>query len=306
MNVTTFKKFLQEEQSSERPEEHRSRVKSIDVDSAIAWMNHHSPNFLKSGAKLFRGMYSNVEHGLAAGSSAGAQPRRSANTSNYYTLWMDNNPMFDGWPKRSQSFICTTQKSYADGFGQSYIMVPSDNAKVGSVGAFDLWDVNLYDDLHPHYLNDYVDMYVDGSIDTYEQLVKGLKGVHVDDVSARLQGPLRSLNCETLYDFYEKVLTPEKFDGTFKAGDFKKDAKGECWVEGDAIFIPTAQEAVTADDQEELMQWAEDYPAFRRLLKSLWVETPEDASYNDGSIHDIDPDTVSDEDVLTSQQNKQR
>jgi hypothetical protein len=47
------------------------------------------------------------------------------------------------FPKRSKSFICTTEKNYAGGFGRPFVLVPLDSAKIGCTGKDDIWDVRI-------------------------------------------------------------------------------------------------------------------------------------------------------------------
>jgi hypothetical protein len=65
--------------------------------------------------------------------------RKSANTTNYYTLINDNSPAWKKYPKRSQSIICTTNKQTSLDYGQSYVVLPFDGAKIGVCPKNDYW-----------------------------------------------------------------------------------------------------------------------------------------------------------------------
>lgn len=73
--------------------------------------------------------------------------RKSQNTKNYYTEIFDHSSYFEGWPKRSQSLICSLDKSYAESYAQFggglYAIVPFNDAKIGSVEAVDIWSVEF-------------------------------------------------------------------------------------------------------------------------------------------------------------------
>lgn len=91
------------------------------------------------GQKIYRG--SNSHWDVSVGDPYGAkEPRRSANTSNHYTLWMDNSKQWKGFPKRSRSFVCTTLLDTAIGYGhQTYFVIPFDDAPIGVCSKTDLW-----------------------------------------------------------------------------------------------------------------------------------------------------------------------
>lgn len=65
--------------------------------------------------------------------------RTSANTKNYYTIWMDNHPDWAEYPKRSKSLICSTSTRTASGFGDLSIIIPADSNKIGVCSESDLW-----------------------------------------------------------------------------------------------------------------------------------------------------------------------
>jgi len=65
--------------------------------------------------------------------------RRSASTSNYYTLMMDNSSKWSKYPKRSKSIICSTDSEYSDGFGDVYNVYPINGGKVGVCPYMDIW-----------------------------------------------------------------------------------------------------------------------------------------------------------------------
>lgn len=305
--MITFKQFIAE----------NSRAKSIDTESALLWMSSESKDFLKSGVHLYRGIESEVPEGILSGSSVGERPRESKNTSNYYTLWMDNHPSFKDWPKRSRSFICTTRPHYAEEFGAVYIMVPSDKAKVGKVGKGDIWGVQLgigkiggtavrHYVIHPNELNDLLDDILTTHVKTYDDLAQALKNVKYEHIkSARLADQMLLTGSDDMFQFVEKLLVPSAFAGTCDAGDLTLTTNGECWVEGEAVFIPTNQHQLSAYDQHQVLEWAKDYPSILEVLSKYWEESPEDAN-NDSSFGHVDPDSISTDDVLTTSHRKQR
>lgn len=65
--------------------------------------------------------------------------RKSANTNNYYTLMMDFLPSWKGWPKRSKSFICTSNERGSRAYGELYFVVPLENQPIAVCSNNDFW-----------------------------------------------------------------------------------------------------------------------------------------------------------------------
>lgn len=65
--------------------------------------------------------------------------RRSENTTNHYTLLMDNSPYMKGWPKRSKSIIASTSNTFASGYGDAYALLPHDGTLFGICPYQDIW-----------------------------------------------------------------------------------------------------------------------------------------------------------------------
>lgn len=90
---------------------------------------------------LWRGSNSNTTDILTLDPSVGA--RVSQNTTNYYTLLMDNSPYMRGWPKRRHSFVCSTSAKDAGNYGTTYAIFPCGNAKIAICPGMDLWETML-------------------------------------------------------------------------------------------------------------------------------------------------------------------
>lgn len=65
--------------------------------------------------------------------------RKSKNTENYYTLLFDNLPSWKEYPKRSRLLICSTSRSVASEYGNSYLVLPFNGAKIGVCPTMDMW-----------------------------------------------------------------------------------------------------------------------------------------------------------------------
>jgi hypothetical protein len=147
--MITFKEFLNEAPTKDKPQ-----FDSVEVADAIDALNAHCKDalwMLKGNRPLWRGQISTSEinkTGFALVDPSKTE-RRSENTSNYYTLILDNIPSRKEFPKRSRSFIAST--SYI--IGRSYslqrspiVLIPYDGVKIGVVHAEDIWltEINLF------------------------------------------------------------------------------------------------------------------------------------------------------------------
>jgi hypothetical protein len=133
----TLKMFL------EAAEKDRPSYKMLYDADAIKFLNTRCQNalwMLMLNKPLFRG--DNVSYNFAKVDTS-KTTRVSENTTNFYTLILDNNPLMVDFPKRSRSFIGTVDYGRAEQYGQPFIMIPADNAKIGVVGSEDIWDVRI-------------------------------------------------------------------------------------------------------------------------------------------------------------------
>ena len=144
-----FKQFL-EAAVSKKPE-----FKVEEVADAVQILNAHCKNalwMLKNDTPLFRGEKNLASEIAKAGFvtvDTSATVRKSQNTSNYYTMIFDNHPEMKDFPKRSRSFIGSTDQHTSTGFsgydggGKVFRMIPYDDAKIGLCPGYDMWAINV-------------------------------------------------------------------------------------------------------------------------------------------------------------------
>ena len=307
--MITFKQFLYE-----------SRNEQMPSDSAVRWMENYSEDYLNAGKWLYRGF--NADVGIMHGSTASGTARKSKNTNNYYTLWMDNHPDFAKFPKRSRSFICSTNRNYAEEFGNAHLVVPKDTAIVGTTGKEDIWAVEPYPKLTLENWNNLthsVLQFFGESVDddSWEDFSAALKRTTLDDLEVRLKTDisgnrytedarvavkaLTKSEVFSMYEFWEKCFSP-KFFGITHPAEMTKDDKGEVWIQEDCLFIPLVQASLTHEEQADILEFAQAHPKLRSLLLSHWHD---EDGLDDYEPERIDPDKVSDRDTLT-QKRKQR
>jgi len=130
----------------------------VSTEEFINWCESNASKYLQSiskpsSAKIFRGFKGINSHikgpigpndiNTSVGKiDSNKMNRVSANTFNYYTLWMDNHPSWSEFPKRSKSLVCSTNLITASNYARkSYaqLMIPADSNKIGICSDDDLW-----------------------------------------------------------------------------------------------------------------------------------------------------------------------
>jgi hypothetical protein len=120
------------------------RTNPITQDRAIEILRTNSPKTVKwilqnpdSGA-IFRGI-----NNSGRGNFHFVQPknfsRKSANTTNHYTVLMDNSVYWRAYPKRSESIICSSDPLQASSYGYLFFVIPEDVSKILLCPKLDIW-----------------------------------------------------------------------------------------------------------------------------------------------------------------------
>lgn len=279
-----FKTFL---------EARKGRAQETDVVTAIEWMYDNSRKYLQNGHWLYRGFDAYPK--IRIGNPQAGRDRKSRNAYNFYTMWMDNYPTFSHLPKRSKSFVMSTKQKTSEDYGDLYLVVPKDSAKVGAVGKGDIWMINIDGPVDLNDLNAFTYEALEYDPETwveFEDLAKGTSHEYVKDHlkykvwwAEQLDRIMEKFGAETLFDVWKD---------TFPASQFKLltasnlgSAVGELWTDSECVFIPLGKET---DRQEryELLLFSEEFPHLHSLLSEHWDELEEVG----------DPDKFSDEDTL--------
>jgi len=287
--ILTFKQFLNETGTA------AGRTKPVNAKELIAWADKNAKQYLSGSHFLYRGG-SGTGAPILLGHSVSSKPRRSANTNNNYTLWMDNNPMFEGYPKRSQAFIATDDKHTAAGFGHPALIIVADDAKVGLVGHQDIWFIEVDPKTHMtvEEFNGNMEFALQkmglGRSETYSELHASLKAATTErlqdaidnerkesdeEILEEVMDSLYKNGCKTMLELWEKLFTPKLFpDKETGATVSHEPVFGEVWIEGEVAFISASGRGIPAEDHEALMKWADDnYPHFFDRLASDWGDT---------------------------------
>ena len=137
--MSRFKQHLNERRKHDMS---KARSKIILADDALEGIKKNCKqaiNAYKKGIRVYRG--------TPTGESVKAKylyvepskhKRKSANTSNVYTMILDNHPDWKKYPKRSESIICTN--NLAGAYGRAYVVFTKDRSNYGVCSSSDMWD----------------------------------------------------------------------------------------------------------------------------------------------------------------------
>ena len=238
-----FKEFIRE---SKKP-----TFTKLGAKEAIALMNKHCKDalwMLANNSPLYRGT-DKVRIKQFAVADPTLTTRRSANTSNFYTLFIDNHPKMKGKPLRSKSFIGSRSSDTAGSYGDVSIVIPFDGVQFGDVGHDDIWnlDINLFGEMTDitsinHLCSelslpdkDYSTLInaihkLDFAHRNVVQIFREFFNVRVKNAAAFLQEINRALDPDKLkFKFYTTK--------TFKTAHVKSSDYSEVWIGGQCMFI---------------------------------------------------------------------
>lgn len=176
-------------------------------------------------------------------------PRTSANTHNYYTLWVDNSRLWRDFPKRSQSLVCTTSKEHAKWYGTQFVVVPIKPTTVfGICPDKDFWysfdetmparfpgDTlgDLMDWLHMIFMQQNISSPV-----TYSQLVAALESIDTAQIPDNLQRFRELMQRLGAVQLMDHILDPGKNGFKIqKYNEFVFPKNREVWTSDACLMI---------------------------------------------------------------------
>lgn len=156
--MTTFKEFLEEplNEAVLKP----WKQKDLKVKPAIAILNAECKDGLKAiqtGGLLYRGFDGGKVEGDFVHLDSTKAIRTSRDTNNLYQLMMDVSPALEGFSKRSNSFICSSNLGAASCYasiGSLYVMIPVDGTKIVVSNEVDFIANPMHNLLNDHNLQD--------------------------------------------------------------------------------------------------------------------------------------------------------
>lgn len=141
--MKTFKSFLQEARAEGSPKQVFEPL--IDLHGFLSVHCKDSFWMIEKNKPLYRGFKNGLKYEPYYVDLTKTK-RVSQNTSNWYTEIFDNHPEMRDFPKRSESLICSTAVGTAYQFGDAFVAIPIDDAKIGITNERDLWakEVSLF------------------------------------------------------------------------------------------------------------------------------------------------------------------
>ena len=239
------------------------KVKSIGAQELADWAEANCRGYLRRAkhCALFRGFESDTLFGMK---DTNQFTRKSANTENYYTLWMDSSHAWKDYPRRSKSYVCSSAAGTADVFGSVHFVLVPDDLKVGVCPSNDLWaafrpEIDSLDDLMllvttvfrelnikaPDSSDELMNALEDASVDRLQKVERKLdielKRTSTPDSlkwgsRSRLQRMVEQLKKEgasNLYEYFSKVINPQRYSFELQeGGNLQFPANREAWVQG--------------------------------------------------------------------------
>lgn len=244
-----------------RPTEISDRVFS-------SWCRNNAQKVLKNYKPIYRG-FDAPAVGII---DTNGMNRKSANTKNYYTLWMDNYVAWKNYPKRSKSLICATSSIISEDFGEVQLIIPADKNKIGICSDYDLWFSfeelskayghngnleHLMDDISKIFYTLYSASIAKSAGDNFHVLEKCLKDatltkmkeeVEIEDTtpekfkseSKSAIGICENKGYDSLYELFGALLVPEGNGFNETTGAVWGTAnfpKREVWVQGECVTV---------------------------------------------------------------------
>jgi len=244
------------------------RSKTISVMEAVNYVLKNCRHSL-NGTQIRRDISgSNSSEVARFTDPAKGKPRVSRNTSNHYTLIIDNSPKWKRYPKRSKSIICSVRT------GRFHVF-PENKSRIGvcpsydfwpSFESSDIWDLDGFNmslvDLaeftlknKSHWDTSYkqvvktLEMIDDAKKEDYEGFIKelssdrdhGAVGSFMSDSSNEFLFSYIKDKSARLLPYVENLLDPNKNGFQIKFAGSKITGDKEVWTDGKAILVNHAQ-----------------------------------------------------------------
>jgi len=126
--------------------------KEVNLLSAVKWTIENASQWIKYKPEINRRINSSNDIFISK-----PVKRYSRDNLNCYNLWIDNNKLWENFPKRSKSFICSYKGIIMP---DTFIVIPKNDAKFGSFNISDIYvafqpyiiDIeSLFDDMANEY-----------------------------------------------------------------------------------------------------------------------------------------------------------
>jgi hypothetical protein len=136
MEIKKYNQFITERYNGNRSfniENDIHQKYGSGYEDLVKWLKDIAPWYLENGDEImpiYRGVrvfkYEKTNRDFVK--ILKVQPskfkRQAANTHNFYIDLMDGSPLWEGYPKRSKSIICSTNYKYANDYGEVFRVIP--------------------------------------------------------------------------------------------------------------------------------------------------------------------------------------
>jgi hypothetical protein len=233
-----------------------SRSKQLDKQEAFSLIDKHCKDAVKAyfdGKRIYRGMHNKKDYLYIDPKKF---VRKSKNNANYYTLINDNADCWKGYPKRSQSIICSTSVNDVQSYGNPYIVFPYDGAKIGVAPAYDYWysfidELGMSLDNFILFLrNTFKLLHIPLYDKSYKDMVKSFKAfdeymkTHQLTLDVHKMLPRMDLYEGDLLKHLEELMCPDNNYFELKTIDKLTDNGVEVWTDSKSILISFNQSTV--------------------------------------------------------------
>lgn len=246
------------------------RSKEISKDEIYSYLTSKDFNIHKNASKIYRKISGfESKYGIVRPQN---YKRKSANTSNYYTLIIDNSPKWSSYPKRSKSIVCWAVNDKDDTpapLHALYYIIPKERSKVGVVPKSDIWKsrfpfgsmqsfIMRVNNIASYAFGENVDNLPDDniqefekSIDKIDSIIKNKKGGYKKALNRSKSLYLTSLGKSLikrfinskknrLFEFLFEVLDPQK--AGFKVEEYSKQFSvsgpaNEVWIADTCLLV---------------------------------------------------------------------
>lgn len=211
-----------------------SYYEAIDMKSAIEILKTKCKKY-DPDHPIMRGMSGNSRSmfGIIEGEKGG---RKSQNTSNQYTVILDNLIASENskYPLRSKSIICSTIKTYASRYGDLYYIIPYDDTIIGVVDDKDIWYIELGDDYSVKDMNDLFKRANIGD-SSFSQIVSDLKKLDPEKYTKEFESFFGKQS--DVENGIKKAYDLNKLRFKFTTQDKLSNAGSELWISGKCLVI---------------------------------------------------------------------
>jgi hypothetical protein len=226
-----------------------------DEDAIIEYISKKCSHNIKSGRIMFRGQRGDQ---FMFYDTSKPGDRRSANSKNYYTLFMDNMPQWEHFPKRSKSLIGSSNVNgaYTGSRFAPYLVVPEDDCKMAACPYDDIWytlralgqdyiSLNRLNGLL-WYCAEKKGIYLNENppwselrdvLDSIEQpdVLAMWRNDH-SDVAHFINELMQSKGLNTMLEVFEEILDPKRFT-LIGTNDKPPSGIKEMWTSGRGVLI---------------------------------------------------------------------